>query len=212
MPEETTTIERILAAARREFLEKGFKSSSLRRIVKQAGVTTGAFYGYFDGKEELFAALVEPTYQYILKEYKTEYEHFSSMSNERKAAEMGNSGRRCMGKLLEYSAEHKAELRLLAYCSDGTKYAGMTDELTELEIESTHEFYGTLSELGYPVEQIDERLEHIITRSMMEAFLSLIADESMSYEDSVRYIDDIESFYSAGWANVMNKDWAAHRG
>ena len=57
--EESTTLQNILAAGKEEFLEKGFKSASLRNIVKTAGVTTGAFYGYFSGKEALFAALVE---------------------------------------------------------------------------------------------------------------------------------------------------------
>ena len=57
--EELSTLNNILDAGRAEFLEKGFKSASLRNIVKTAGVTTGAFYGYFSGKEALFAALVE---------------------------------------------------------------------------------------------------------------------------------------------------------
>ena len=55
---EKTTLTLIHAAAKKEFLEKGFKSASLRNIVKTAGVTTGAFYGYYNSKEELFDALV----------------------------------------------------------------------------------------------------------------------------------------------------------
>ena len=43
-----------------EFLDKGFQGASLRQIVKNAGVTTGAFYGYFSSKEALFASIVEP--------------------------------------------------------------------------------------------------------------------------------------------------------
>ena len=57
--EESTTLKNILSAGKAEFLEKDFNSASLRNIVKTAGVTTGAFYGYFSGKEALFAALVE---------------------------------------------------------------------------------------------------------------------------------------------------------
>ena len=56
---EQTTLHLILSAAMQEFLEKGFKSASLRNIVKTAGVTTGAFYGYYDSKEELFEARSE---------------------------------------------------------------------------------------------------------------------------------------------------------
>ena len=42
--EEQTTLHLIRSAAMQEFLKKGFKSASLRNIVKIAGVTTGAFY------------------------------------------------------------------------------------------------------------------------------------------------------------------------
>ena len=48
---EMTTLARIHAAAKEEFLQKGFQKASLRNIVKQAGVTTGAFYGYYESKE-----------------------------------------------------------------------------------------------------------------------------------------------------------------
>ena len=60
--EETsvTTLEKIQEAAMAEFLDKGFQGASLRQIVKNAGVTTGAFYGYFSSKEALFASIVEP--------------------------------------------------------------------------------------------------------------------------------------------------------
>ena len=51
-----TTLEKIQEAALAEFLKKGFLGASLRQIVKNAGVTTGAFYGYFSSKE----AVVSP--------------------------------------------------------------------------------------------------------------------------------------------------------
>lgn len=63
---EQTTLNLILSAAMKEFLEKGFRAASLRSIVKAAGVTTGAFYGYFKSKEDLFEALVGTQYAYFL--------------------------------------------------------------------------------------------------------------------------------------------------
>ena len=47
------TLEKIKQAAMEEFSDKGFLGASLRQIVKKAGVTTGAFYGYFSSKEAL---------------------------------------------------------------------------------------------------------------------------------------------------------------
>lgn len=64
--EEQTTLHLIRSAAMQEFLKKGFKSASLRNIVKIAGVTTGAFYGYYDSKEDLFESLVSEHYNFLL--------------------------------------------------------------------------------------------------------------------------------------------------
>ena len=61
------TLDNIHKAAKKEFLDKGFQMASLRNIVKNAGVTTGAFYGYYKSKEELFDALVGKQYEHIMK-------------------------------------------------------------------------------------------------------------------------------------------------
>lgn len=77
----SSTLERIHLAAKAEFLEKGYQAASLRNIVKNAGVTTGAFYGYYDSKEALFAALVDESYQYLMDTYRkstTEFERLSA--------------------------------------------------------------------------------------------------------------------------------------
>ena len=63
MPETHSTLEHIHIAAKKEFLEKGFRSASLRNIVKSAGVTTGALYGYYSSKEELFCRTCGRTLQ-----------------------------------------------------------------------------------------------------------------------------------------------------
>lgn len=44
------TRERLLAAAKDEFLKYGYRGASLRRIAAVAGVTTGAIYGCFGSK------------------------------------------------------------------------------------------------------------------------------------------------------------------
>ena len=67
--EDQKTLEKILTVAKQKFLTHGFKDASLRNIVNEAGVTTGAFYGYFASKEELFNALVKDT----ADEYMTMY-------------------------------------------------------------------------------------------------------------------------------------------
>ena len=72
------TLENIHRAAKAEFLEKGYKDASLRNIVKSVGMTTGAFYGYYKSKEELFEAIVGEHYEYIRNRFITvSYTHLT---------------------------------------------------------------------------------------------------------------------------------------
>jgi len=61
LTEFTKTQEAILQSAKEHFLRYGFLKASLNRIVRDAGFTKGAFYGYYQSKEELFCALIGDT-------------------------------------------------------------------------------------------------------------------------------------------------------
>ena len=45
--------ERILDAATRVFAEKGYHSSTIADVVRESGLSVGAIYSYFSGKDEL---------------------------------------------------------------------------------------------------------------------------------------------------------------
>jgi AcrR family transcriptional regulator len=49
----------ILDGARRVFLSEGFAAASMGEIAREAKVSKGTLYVYFDSKESLFAALIE---------------------------------------------------------------------------------------------------------------------------------------------------------
>jgi AcrR family transcriptional regulator len=53
------TRERMLAAARVVFARSGFHGASVEEIASEAGLSTGALYSNFEGKEDLFLVLME---------------------------------------------------------------------------------------------------------------------------------------------------------
>jgi AcrR family transcriptional regulator len=53
------TRERLLVAARSVFARGGFHGASVEEIASEAGYSTGALYSNFEGKEDLFVALME---------------------------------------------------------------------------------------------------------------------------------------------------------
>jgi AcrR family transcriptional regulator len=53
------TRDRLLSAARTVFASRGFHGASVEEIAAEAGFSTGALYSNFDGKEDLFLALMD---------------------------------------------------------------------------------------------------------------------------------------------------------
>jgi AcrR family transcriptional regulator len=49
----------LIGAAAKVFLARGFQGASLREIASEAGLTTGAVYSNFEGKADLFLAVLE---------------------------------------------------------------------------------------------------------------------------------------------------------
>jgi len=58
---DTSIDIRLLESARLEFAEQGFLKADLKTICDNAGVTTGAVYKRYKGKDELFGAVVKET-------------------------------------------------------------------------------------------------------------------------------------------------------
>lgn len=171
---------------------------------KSAGVTTGAFYGYYSSKEELFAALVDEHYKYLLTKYKQSLSGFEELSPKRQTERMGSVGKECMQEMLVYMHSHRDEFHLILLCSDGTPYSTLTDDLVELEIKATNRYCDTLRGLGKTVPDIDERLEHILVTGMMNAYFEIIIHD-MSMEDAEKYLCELNDFYTAGWLKIMGQ-------
>lgn len=200
----SSTLDRIHAAARDEFLAKGYQAASLRNIVKTAGVTTGAFYGYYDSKEALFAALVDEPYRHVLETYRTAVFGFEALRPEEQVTQMGQVGKNCMQELLVYMDARRPVFHLILQGAEGTPYAGLIDELVAMEVAATERYCEVLRSLGSAVPQIDPRLEHMLVTGMMNAYCEVILHD-MPLADAQRYVEELGNFYTAGWLKIMGQ-------
>ena len=148
MEERTTaTLEKIQEAALAEFLDKGFQGASLRQIVKNAGVTTGAFYGYFSSKEALFNALVEP--------------HAAAL----------------MGKFMEAQISFAELPEEEQPSSEGTSYEHFVHNMVEVEVEYTLQYMEVLRRLGKDIPELDKSLCHIIASGMFNGIFEIVVHD-----------------------------------
>lgn len=199
---EENTLERIRQAGKREFMCKGFRAASLRSIAKEAGVTTGAFYGYFKSKEELFNALVEEPANTLMERYNGAQDAFANLPPEDQESQMGVISGDCMDWMLRYVYEHLDAFKLILCHSEGTRYENFIHEMVQIEIDATHRFVDVLSGLGRKVKAMDPQMEHILVSGMFSAFFEMVIHD-MPQERAVEYNKELREFYTAGWLKIM---------
>lgn len=200
--EESTTLKNILSAGKAEFLEKDFNSASLRNIVKTAGVTTGAFYGYFSGKEALFAALVEEHAKAIMNIFMSAQESFEELSNEEKINHMGVESRTSLNEIVDYIYEHFDEFKLIICKSEGTSYENFIHNMVEIEVEETYQFIDALRSQGKYVPDIEKAVCHMIVSGMFSGIFELI-EHDMKKENAKKFVSEFQDFYIAGWSKIL---------
>lgn len=69
--EDPAKREQILEGAKRVFMRMGFDAASMNDITREAGVSKGTIYVYFQNKEDLFVAMVETERAAFLASLKT---------------------------------------------------------------------------------------------------------------------------------------------
>lgn len=131
----------ILESAKKEFLKNGFEKASLKAICDGAGVTTGALYKRYSGKEELFQAVVADTVrdlEDILSQ--KSITDFSDVSDEDlvMAWDMDEG---YMMWWFRFLFERRDGFVLLLRCAEGTRYWNFQHDWVEKMTGASYLFY-----------------------------------------------------------------------
>ena len=199
-----TTLEKIQEAALAEFLKKGFLGASLRQIVKNAGVTTGAFYGYFSSKEALFTAIVEPHASMLMSRLMESQTTFAVLPEEDQPKHRGVESRDHVAWMVGYICQHREPVKLLLCCAEGTSYEHFVHNMVEVEVEYTLRYMGVLRRMGRDIPQMSRSLCHIIASGMFNAIFEVVIHD-MPYEQALRDVEQLQAFYTAGWSKLMGE-------
>ena len=197
------TYEKIQQAALEEFSEKGFLGASLRQIVKNAGVTTGAFYVYFSSKEALFASIVEPHAAALMGRFMEAQTSFAELPEEEQPQHMGESSRSYVDWMVDYICQHREPVKLLISRAEGSSYEHFVHNMVEVEVESTLRYMEVLRRLGKEIPQMNRSLCHIIASGMFNGLFEIVIHD-MPREQAVRDVAQFRTFYTSGWTKLMD--------
>ena len=145
------TQKKILDTARKHFLKDGLTGASLRNIVKDAGLTTGAFYKYYPTKEALFDALTDPYMEHIYQIYDQIVEEFEKLSASDQTRNMSDTSSDGMEQMVDYIYDHYDNFRLLLKCGDSGKFELFIHNMVEREMKSSLKYMEKMKENGAEV-------------------------------------------------------------
>ena len=198
MPKDkTVSHEKIISAARKEFLDRGFEDASMRRIAADAGLTVSALYKHFPGKEEMFAALVQPVIDaFMVLYHQTEEEEFSAVDN----LEEGHiwEDKKETQMVMEFIYDHLDEFVLIVTKSRGTAYASFIHEIARKEEETTLRYMDLLRQRGIPVNKVDRQEFHLLVTANINAIFEAVR-HNFTREEAMHYAKTLEDFWSQGW-------------
>ena len=194
--DKTESHDRIVSAAKAEFMKYGFENASMRRIAANSGLTVSGLYKHFPGKEDMFAHLIQPMLDDFVELYrqKEKEEHDAIEKMGADAAFLNEDAVFTM----EYIYDNFDEFKLLVCCSQGTKFENYAHKFAEMEEESSLKYIQELKMLGYPVPAFDKNEFHLLVTSNVEAVLQPIRHD-FTREAAMHYAKTINTFFSKGW-------------
>lgn len=200
MVQKDDTRQTLLDCAKAEFLEYGYQKASLRRICKNAGVTTGALYFFFKDKEDLFDTLVRDFAKEIkdkLREHIEQEEKIYSDTFDNEITFDIDFGKDLIST---YYAQQDLG-HLLIHCSQGTTYENYFDEIIQY-IE--HHIKMIIHKLlgDHPV--FNECTMHWLSHLQVEAFLHVLSHD-FSEEKAMEQIGIVVTFLRGGFSSLMEE-------
>jgi AcrR family transcriptional regulator len=190
----------ILEVATEEFLEKGYKKTSMRTIARKANVGLSNIYNYFKNKNEILGEVLTP----LMKEFEELIKGHNRpdyISTEIFTSE-------------EYQLEHtkllsqlvlnfKEELNLLLFKSHGSQYENFWDEFTDKQTVVGMEYMQKMKE-KYP--HINVNISEFFIHTMSSWWLTIIGElvsHDLDENETEQFFREYVAFGTAGWKMIM---------
>ncbi|MEX2803953.1 TetR/AcrR family transcriptional regulator [Streptococcus sp. H31] len=191
----------ILLSAKKEFLTYGYADSSLRRICKQAGVTTGALYKRYSGKEELFGKLIAPTLNSLAVLVQEHVRQDYALLEKGRPSQMWEESEAYLRQMMSFIYDHEDGLRLLLFKSEGSRYANFKQAAVASVTEETYHY----------VKQVHERSEKkavLISKQhlelVMRAYFTIIFEPLLygwTKEEALLFCRTIDRLFN--WSEIL---------
>ncbi len=188
----------ILKAARKEFVEKGFKDASMRTIAKDANVGLSNIYNYFRNKDEIFLEIVSPArdhlFSFIKEKHTEKYIDFNFMST---VAYQDDT----VDVYIQLLMKYKEEIRLLLFYSQGSTMENFREDLTEYLTEVSNNHKTIVKKHYSQMHEVSSFFTHTLC-ALMVSIVGEIVTHDMDKDKIREFLREYFRFQIAGWREL----------
>jgi len=173
----------------------------IRNVARKAGVTVGNLYHYFDSKDTLFCAVLQPLLtaldRYILSHNDEEFLSINVFDLRQQQVNH-------ITTMLTLVKQFRPELRLLLFNAKGTSLEGYKNKIIDHQMKAGMEYLRLMKE-RYPHinTDISPFLTHLTCSTWMTLFCELVEHEDYSEEKIKLALEQYVTFGMAGWKELM---------
>lgn len=194
--------EKIIAAAKKEFLNFGFNDASLRRIAADAGMSASGLYKHFPSKEAMFESLLDP----VINGFRAMYDNaalrdFAALDAFDVMSSRESSGDAVL--VMSYIYEHYDEFKLLVCRSQGTRYESYLHEIALLEEETTLKYLDEMKRRGIKVKPLRRKEFHLLVSAGISALFQAV-EHDFSKAEALDYAKTLDRVFYQGWKTLLN--------
>ena len=197
--DKTISHQKILAAARQEFMADGFEQASMRRIGERCGMTAAGIYRHCKDKADLFDQLAAPPVERLEAWLEDHVKRYADAIQSEERAGWADSE---VDMMRDVVYPHMEDYQLLLSSSQGTKYEHFLHDLTLLSQEKLLSYIPFLREHGYKVKEIHEQELHILLSAYTTALFEPVVHH-YPLDEAMRCLDLVEAFFLPDWKNLM---------
>ena len=157
--------EKIYQAAIEEFYKKGFLKAKMQDIAKEAGISVGLTYSYYNNKEDLFAAIVEPIYKEIIQSIENEEKRDSKIGDPANLFEQESAF------ILQLLRQKREIFLILIDRSKGTRFEKAKEQI--IGVTKEHIKRQLSPKVNSQIFKIDEAFYHILANNFIEGLLEI---------------------------------------
>lgn len=202
MKTDRETKAKLLDSAKKEFLEKGYMQASLRNICKNAGVTTGALYFFFQDKEDLFASLVEEPLKKLFEVMNQHYmEEILQAEQGLERKEDHADDLKAAKEVVHYMYQYYDAFQLILAKGQGSRFEQTVDRFVEMTEKHYRRLADQVTEAA-KTKRIDDYMIHWIAHMQIDVFVHMIMHEK-SEEAALKHMEPIVQFLITGWMGMF---------